>query len=187
MTKKPLTSEELTQLTSGLNKLARNLWWTWDQEAQEYFRNFRRAAGRISITMPSPMLHEVSDYELRVRLQDPDFAERVREVLKRFRRVHERTSRRGGSRTRRRLRGQSGGIFFGGVRFSRNVADCGGRAWESWRATMPNPRATSGLGFAGISLFYREGYFQQAIDHEQLADGILHAAESQRICRSNRC
>ena len=33
-----------------------------------------------------------------------------------------------------------------------------------------------GLGFVGISLFYREGYFQQAIDAEQLADRVLHAA-----------
>src|SRR5438445_13708660 len=34
MRKKPLTNEELTELTVGINKLARNLWWTWDQEAQ---------------------------------------------------------------------------------------------------------------------------------------------------------
>ena len=32
-----------------------------------------------------------------------------------------------------------------------------------------------GLGFVGISLFYREGYFQQAIDNEQLADRILQS------------
>ena len=34
-----------------------------------------------------------------------------------------------------------------------------------------------GLGFVGISLFYREGYFQQAFNQEQLADRILHAAQ----------
>ena len=37
MTKKALTREELTQLTEGLKKLAHNLWWTWDQGAQEIF------------------------------------------------------------------------------------------------------------------------------------------------------
>ena len=38
MATKPLTSDELTELTTGLNRLARNLWWTWDQEAQEVFQ-----------------------------------------------------------------------------------------------------------------------------------------------------
>jgi hypothetical protein len=37
MTKQPLTGEELTELTKGLHKLAQNLWWTWNQEAQEIF------------------------------------------------------------------------------------------------------------------------------------------------------
>jgi glucan phosphorylase len=32
------------------------------------------------------------------------------------------------------------------------------------RATTQNPRATSASAFVGIGLFYREGYFQQAID-----------------------
>lgn len=31
------TTEELTELVSGLKRLARNLWWTWDQDAQEIF------------------------------------------------------------------------------------------------------------------------------------------------------
>ena len=38
MTKQPLTNEQLTELTVGLNKLAHNLWWTWDQEAQDIFQ-----------------------------------------------------------------------------------------------------------------------------------------------------
>ncbi|MEY4384997.1 MAG: hypothetical protein RLY20_280, partial [Verrucomicrobiota bacterium] len=34
MAKKPLTTEELNSIIAGLHKLARNLWWTWDQQAQ---------------------------------------------------------------------------------------------------------------------------------------------------------
>ena len=30
--------DEVTRLTAGLNRLARNLWWTWNQEAQEVFQ-----------------------------------------------------------------------------------------------------------------------------------------------------
>src|SRR3974390_1136359 len=84
MTKKPLTSEELTELTVGLNKVARNLWWTWDQEAQEIFQELSPRGWQNLYHNAVAILHEVSDYELRVRLQDLDFAERVREVLKSF-------------------------------------------------------------------------------------------------------
>ena len=38
MTKTPLTGQELSELAEGLNKLAHNLWWTWDQEAQDIFQ-----------------------------------------------------------------------------------------------------------------------------------------------------
>src|SRR5436305_2997245 len=84
MTKKPLTSEELTQLTTGLTKLARNLWWTWDQEAQEIFSELSPRGWQNLYHNAVAILHEVSENELRARLQDQDFAERVREVLRSF-------------------------------------------------------------------------------------------------------
>src|SRR5947209_13427992 len=84
MRKKPLTNEEVSELTAGLNKLARNLWWTWDQEAQDLFQELSPRGWQNLYHNAVAILHEVSDYELRVRLQDPDFAQRVREVLSAF-------------------------------------------------------------------------------------------------------
>src|SRR5437016_12344569 len=84
MTKQPLTSEELADLTARLNRLARNLWWTWDQEAQDLFQELSPRGWQNLYHNAVAILREVSDYELRVRLQDPDFAERVREVLRAF-------------------------------------------------------------------------------------------------------
>src|SRR5712691_9486743 len=84
MTKKPLTSDELTKLTAGLNKMARNLWWTWNQESQEIFQELSPRGWQNLYHNAVAVLHEVSDYELRVRLQDPEFAERVRSVLRAF-------------------------------------------------------------------------------------------------------
>ena len=71
MREKPLTSEELTELTVGLNKLARNLWWTWDQGAQEIFQELSPRGWQNLYHNAVAILHEVSEYELRVRLQDP--------------------------------------------------------------------------------------------------------------------
>src|SRR5436189_2521582 len=84
MTKKPLTNKELTELTSGLNKLAQNLWWTWDQEAQDIFQELSPRGWQNLYHNAVAILSEVSEYELRVRLQDPDFAGRVRGVLDAF-------------------------------------------------------------------------------------------------------
>src|SRR5882672_9463822 len=84
MTKKPLTTEEVADLTARLNKLARNLWWTWDQEAQELFQELSPRGWQNLYHNAVAILHEVSEYELRVRLQDSIFAQHVRQVLHDF-------------------------------------------------------------------------------------------------------
>src|SRR6266478_8581175 len=84
MSNKPLTLEELNVLAAGLNKLAHNLWWTWDQEAQELFQELSPRGWQNLYHNAVAVLHEVSDYELRVRLQDQEFARRVQRVLRCF-------------------------------------------------------------------------------------------------------
>src|SRR5215831_13374855 len=84
MTKSALSNDELNELTSGLHKLAHNLWWTWDQEAQDVFAELSPRGWQNLYHNAVAILREVSDYELRVRLRDVDFAERVLEVLRAF-------------------------------------------------------------------------------------------------------
>ena len=84
MSKAPLSAREQTQLIVGLNRLARNLWWTWNQEAQEIFQELSPRGWQNLYHNAVAVLREVSDYELRVRLQDPDFAVRVQHVLRLF-------------------------------------------------------------------------------------------------------
>src|SRR2546423_11216255 len=84
MTKRPLTSEDLNELTSGLHRLAHNLWWTWDQEAQDIFQELSPRCWQNLYHNAVAILREVSDYELRVRLQDEDFARRVKDVVGKF-------------------------------------------------------------------------------------------------------
>ena len=81
---KPLTATELNELVAGLNKVARNLWWCWNQEAQDLFYRLSHRGWQNMFHNPVAVLREVSEYELRVHLQEPDFAEKVRAVLKDF-------------------------------------------------------------------------------------------------------
>src|ERR1700704_5257935 len=162
MTKKPLTSEELTALTTGLHKLARNIWWTWDQEAQEVFQDLSPRGWQNLHHNAVAILHEVSDYELRVRLQDSDFAESVRDVIKSFDRymndaatwAHEHAPA---------LRNNPVAYFSAEFGFHETLPIAAG-GLGILAGDHTKSASDLGLGFAGISLFYREGYFQQTID-----------------------
>src|SRR6266481_3159742 len=162
MRQKPLTKEELAELTAGLNKLARNLWWTWDQEAQDVFQELSPRGWQNLYHNAVAILHEVSDYELRVRLQDPDFAQRVRDVLAAFAAyMNDRVT--WGHQHAERLRLAPVAYFSAEFGFHETLPIAAG-GLGMLAGDHAKAASDLGLGFVGISLFYREGYFQQAID-----------------------
>jgi glycogen phosphorylase len=162
MSNRPLTSEELVTLTSGLNKLARNLWWTWDQEAQELFHELSPRGWQNLYHNAVAVLREVSEYELRVRLQDPFFAGRVREVLRTFEAyLNDQTA--WAMHRAPALRTNPVAYFSAEFGFHETLPIAAGGLGV---LAGDHAKAASdlGLGFVGISLFYREGYFQQTFD-----------------------
>jgi starch phosphorylase len=162
MATKPLTSDELTELTTGLNKLARNLWWTWDQEAQEVFQELSPRCWQSLYHNAVAVLREVSDYELRVRLQNPDFAVRVREVLQSFQ-AYLGEKNTWCHQNAPQLRERPVAYFSAEFGFHETLPIAAG-GLGVLAGDHTKSASDLGLGFAGISLFYREGYFQQAFD-----------------------
>src|SRR5258708_25469222 len=162
MTKKALTRDELTQLTEGLKRLARNRWWTWDQGAQEIFQELSPRGWQNLYHNAVAILHEVSEYELRMRLQNLDFAEHVRRVLECF----DRYMNDGATWAHQNapaLRANPVAYFSAEFGFHETLPiAAGGLGMLGGDHTKSG--SDLGLGFVGISLFYREGYFQQAID-----------------------
>src|ERR1035438_6041114 len=162
MTKKPLTSEELRELTVGLNKVARNLWWTWNHEAQEIFQELSPRGWQNLYHNAVAVLHEVSEYELRVRLQDPAFARRVREVLRLFE-AYMSEQRTWAHEHAQALRAHPVAYFSAEFGFHETLPIAAG-GLGMLAGDHAKSASDLGIGFVGISLFYREGYFQQAID-----------------------
>jgi glycogen phosphorylase len=162
MTNKPLIGEELRELTAGLHKMARNLWWTWTQEAQEVFQELSPRGWQNLYHNAVAILHEVSDYELRVRLQEPAFAERVREALRLFNAymsdphtwAHEHA---------KPLAARPVAYFSAEFGFHETLPIAAG-GLGMLAGDHAKSASDLGIGFVGISLFYREGYFQQAFD-----------------------
>jgi len=158
----PLTGAELNELVAGLNKLARNLWWCWDQEAQDLFYKLTPRGWQNMFHNPVAVLREVSEYELRVHLQEPGFAERVRAVLHDFE-TYLKDPNTWGHRNAARLYQNPVAYFSAEFGFHESLPISAGGL-----GILAGDHAKSasdlGLGFVGVGLFYREGYFQQAID-----------------------
>ncbi len=159
-----LSTEELGQLKNGLHKVARNLWWTWNQEAQEVFQELSPRGWQNLYHNAVAVLREVSDYELNVRLQDQEFAGRVREVLKNFEGYLQAVNT-WGDQNAPSLKQHPVAYFSAEFGFHESLPISAGGL-----GVLAGDHAKSasdlGLGFVGISLFYREGYFQQSINQE---------------------
>ena len=147
---------------AGVHKVSRNLWWTWSQEAQEIFQELSPRGWQNLYHNAVAILHEVSDYELRVRLQDPEFAERVGKVLRLFE-AYMNDQATWAHEHAKPLRANPVAYFSAEFGFHETLPIAAGGL-----GILAGDHAKSasdlGLGFVGISLFYREGYFQQAID-----------------------
>ncbi len=164
MNKSPLTTAEVTEMTLGLHRLARNLWWTWNQEAQEIFQELSPRGWQNLYHNAVAILREVSDYELRVRFQDRDFARRVRDVLQTFD-AYLRERETWGAKHAPALQQNPVAYFSMEFGFHETLPIAAGGL-----GVLAGDHAKSasdlGIGFAGISLFYREGYFQQAFNQD---------------------
>jgi len=161
---KPLTASELTDLVAGLNRLARNLWWSWDQQAQELFHDLSPRGWQNLYHNAVAILHEVSPYELRVRLQDPGFADRVRGVLSRFE-AYINPTETWGSKNAPALKANPVAYFSAEFAFHETLPIAAG-GLGALAGDHAKSASDLGIGFVGVSLFYREGYFQQAISQE---------------------
>jgi glycogen phosphorylase len=164
MSKKPLSIAELNELVVGLNKLAHNLWWTWDQEAQELFQELSPRAWQNLYHNAVAVLHEVSDYELRVRLQDDALASRVRQVLKAFDAYL--TDQKTWTQQHAPALLKNPVAYFSAEFGFHETLPIAAGGLGILAGDHAKSASDLGLGFAGISLFYREGYFQQAINQD---------------------
>lgn len=159
---KPLSGAELNELVAGLHKLSRNLWWSWNQEAQDFFYELSPRGWQNMFHNAVAVLREVSEQELRARLQDMHFAARARAVLSDFQNYL------GDQKTwchlhAARLHQHPVAYFSAEFGFHESLPISAGGL-----GILAGDHAKSasdlGLGFVGLGLFYREGYFQQSID-----------------------
>jgi len=155
---------QFSVLAAGLNRLARNLWWTWNQEARAVFEELSPHAWRYFQHNPVEVMLEVSPAELRVRLQDPVFGARVRSVLKEFESYMDEKDVWGRDNAAA-LRDRPVAYFSAEYGFHESLPIAAG-GLGILSADHAKSASDLGFGFIGLGLFYREGYFRQSINHE---------------------
>ena len=159
-----LAASEITELVAGLHRLARNLWWTWNQGPQEIFNELSPRCWQNLYHNAVAVLREVSDYELRVRLQDVEFANRVKLVLQDFD-AYLRDTQTWGRQNAPELTKNPVAYFSAEFGFHETLPIAAGGL-----GILAGDHAKSSsdldIGLTGISLFYREGYFQQTINQD---------------------
>jgi starch phosphorylase len=164
MSNKCLSGKELTELTAGLHRLSRNLWWTWNQEAQELFAELSPRCWQNLYHNAVAVMREVSEYELRVRLQDLEFARRVREVIAKFD-AYMTEKNTWARENAAQLLTAPVAYFSAEFGFHETLPIAAG-GLGILAGDHTKSASDLGIGFHGISLFYREGYFQQQVNQD---------------------
>ncbi len=157
-------ADEIPQLMGGLRRLASNLWWTWNEDSQGIFHELSPRGWQTLYHNAVAILHEVSEYELKARLQDPNLARRVRELLSSFDAyLYEKDT--WGRRNAPSLLTNPVAYFSAEIGFHETLPIAAGGL-----GILAGDHARSasdlGIGFVGMSIFYREGYFQQEINQD---------------------
>ena len=156
----PAKNHGRATLAERLHALAHNLWWTWNPEAHQIFRELSYHGWRMSNHNAVAVLHEVSSQELNARLRDPDFSKKVKEVLHEFDSYMEYSS----TWAVEHASDLKDHVAYFSAEFG--IHEClpiysgglGILAGDHMKAA-----SDLGIPFVGVGLFYRNGYFQQKI------------------------
>jgi len=155
---------DAAQAIAALNCLARNIWWTWNQDARSVFGELSPRTWSNVYHNPVAILHEVSDAELRARLMEPAYAARVAHVLKEFD-AYLNTADTWVLREAQDLKDRPIAYFSAEFGLHETLPIAAG-GLGVLAGDHIKSASDLGLPFSGITLFYREGYFQQSINQD---------------------
>jgi len=155
-----ISEKQISALISCLKDVAYNLWWSWHPSAQQLFRELSPFFWEESNHNAVEVLDWVSGQELKGRLQNPEFYQRVEEVCRKYKGYLGRRTT-WASRHAARLKGPVA-YFSAELGLHESL-----RIYSGGLGVLAGDHTKSasdlGIPFVAISLFYRQGYFRQTI------------------------
>ncbi|RNA64437.1 alpha-glucan family phosphorylase [Prosthecochloris sp. ZM_2] len=153
----------MRQYIAELKKLSSNLWWSWDTEAKELFKELSPLLWERVNHNPVELLRHISNDELLARL-NCEFGEKLERVSKRFDAYMSETGTWAHEHTPELARDP---IAYFSAEFGIHESV---RIYSGGLGVLAGDHIKSasdlGLNFIGVSLFYREGYFRQYLNQD---------------------
>ena len=162
---------------AALKKLSRNLWWSWDTEAKELFKELSPLLWERVNHNPVELLHHISNDELQARL-DCEFSEKLESITQRFE-EYLATQDTWAAKHAPALTEKTVAYFSAEFGIHESV-----RIYSGGLGVLSGDHIKSasdlGLNFVGVTLFYKEGYFLQSLNREgwQIEEYPLQYPES---------
>ncbi len=158
---KRISEKQIDDVIVDLRTLAYNLWWSWNPVAQQVFHELSPFFWDHSNHNAIEVVNWISGQELRGRLQNQEFYERVSAACKSFRAYMGRRD----TWARKKLPSlRNAPVAYFSAEFGLHESL---RIYSGGLGILAGDHAKSasdlGLPFIGITLFYRQGYFQQQI------------------------
>jgi len=162
---------------SALKELTRNLWWSWDTEAKQIFEELSPLLWQRNNHNPIGMLQNISDAELVSRCTC-EYGEKIDRVYTRFN-EYLNDKETWAAKHAQELVKHPVAYFSAEFGIHESV-----RIYSGGLGVLAGDHLKSasdlGINFIGITLFYKEGYFRQYLNHDgwQMEDYPLQHSES---------
>ena len=171
-------STDIKKLLQQLHSVAGNLWWAWDYDAQDLFQELSPQLWRLTYHSPFAMLTEMSEQELLARLNEPLLAARVEAVFKKFSQYMD--EKKTWAATDAKFLKHPVAYFSAEFGFHESV-----RTYSGGLGILAGDHTKSasdlGVPFFGITLFYRQGYFEQRIAIDGWQNEQYNTADTNKL------
>ncbi len=161
----------------ALRELSKNLWWSWDTEAKQIFEELSPLLWERNNHNPVELLRQISDDELIAR-SDSKFGEKIDRVHSRFTAYLNEKNTWAANNTPELVKNP---VAYFSAEFGIHESV---RIYSGGLGVLAGDHLKSasdlGINFIGITLFYREGYFRQHLNHDgwQIEDYPLQHPEN---------
>jgi len=155
-----ISEKQIDKLIVGLKELSYNLWWSWNPDAQQIFHELSPFFWEESNHNAVEVLNWISGPELKGRLQNPVFFQKVSSVCRNYR-LYMTNKHTWARKHAARLKAP---IAYFSAEFGLHESL---RIYSGGLGILAGDHTKSasdlGLPFVAVGLFYRQGYFRQTI------------------------
>jgi glycogen phosphorylase len=157
-----ITFAEATEIAREIKNIAYNLWWTWNVDARDLFRELSpQSFFRFNHNVIA-MFEEISDQELAARLLDPLQMDRAKNVVNQYKGYMSEKNTWADKNAKEIIK--NGPVAYFSAEFGLHESL---PIYSGGLGILAGDHAKSasdlGLPFIGVSLYYRQGYFEQRI------------------------